>query len=382
MVNVVVLCLELLLDVVGLVTGIIVLKRSADNRLQKAWGTLTVCLSFLLLCDNIEWIYLFNKDVDEMPRFTEVPMNHLSIWHIVRVIVFFQFFSLFPISSLKPGWMNISRVINLSIPIILIVCVTCCYQFFNGNYTELKSFDDIWKNIGKQDVMVRFILFVISVLTPSINFLFPYLKKWIPIRRKQSQAMSFYMICFGVIMSGYIWLMLGTSGLCFNIFGYLVIFPCIALNVLYIFEANPLAMPPLPVEELKTEEIEAIQDIEVSPVVLELSNKIQHFMKENVAFTNSQYTLQNLLEDLGTNENRLNKAFHYAGFSGFRDYINYCRLQYFKELAESKRELTVKELMFKSGFTSKSSFYRLFANMEKMSPSEYLVKLEDKERTV
>ena len=112
MVSVLVLCFELLLDFVGFVTGIIVLKRSADNRLQRSWGTLTVGLCFLLLCDNIAWIYLFNDGAEVMPRFTEVPMNHLSLWHIVRVIVFFQFFSLFPISSLKPGWMKLSRVIN------------------------------------------------------------------------------------------------------------------------------------------------------------------------------------------------------------------------------------------------------------------------------
>lgn len=377
MVNVIVLCLEILLDVIGLITGIVVFRRSVDNRLQRAWGVLSVSLSLLLLCDNIEWIYLFNKGVEEMPRFTEVPMNHLSLWHIVRVIVFFQFFSLFPIASLKPGWMKLSRVINLSIPVLFIVCIACCYQLFNGHYTELDSFDDIWRNIGKQDVMVRFVLFVISVITPSINFFFPYLKRWIPIRRKQSRAMGYYMICFGLIMSGYIWLMLGTSGLCFNVFGYLVIVPVIYLNILYIYEANPLAQPPLPVEEMKSEEIEAIQEIEVSPVVLELSNRLQAFMKENRSFTDSQYTLQHLLDAIGTNENRLNKAFHYEGFSGFRDYINFYRLQYFKEQATLHQNLTVKELMFKSGFTSRSSFYRLFANMEKISPSEYMDRLKE-----
>lgn len=375
MVNVLILCLELMLDVVGIVTGIIVLKRSADNRLQRSWGTLTVSLSSLLFFDNVFWIYLFNQGVEVMPRFTELPMNHLSLWHVVRVIVFFQFFSLFPIASLKPGWMKLSRVINLSIPIILIVCIACCYQFFNGHFTELNSFKDIWLNIGKQDVMVRFVLFVVSVITPSINFLFPYLKKWIPIRRKQSRAMTIYMVCFGMIMSGYIWLMLGTSGFCFNLFGYLVIVPCVYLNVLYILEANPLALPPLPVEDMKTEEFEAIQEIEVSPVVLELATRLQVYMKESKVFTNSQYALQDLLADMDTNENRLNKALHYDGFSGFRDYINYLRLQYFKEQAALQKKLTVKELMFMSGFTSRSSFYRLFASIEKMSPSEYLDKL-------
>ncbi len=378
MVNVIVLCVELMLDAAGVVAGIIVLKRSADNSLQRAWGVLAFCLATLLLCDNLEWMWLFSQGIEVMiPRFTEVPMNHLSIWHIVRVIVFFQFFSIFPHMSLKPGWMTWSRAINYAIPILLIICVSCCYHFFNGYYTELKSFEDIVRNMHKRDVIVRLSLFVFSVITPTINFLLPYLKKWTPVRRKQSKAMTIYMICFGVIMSGYIWLMLGTSGICFNLFGYIVILPVIYLDILYIRNENPLSLPPAPVEELKSEEIAAIQEIEVSPIVLELCNKLQLFMKENKSFTDPQYSLQNLLDDVSTNENRLNKAFHYDGFSGFRDFINFHRLQFFKEQAVLKKELTVKELMFMSGFTSRSSFYRYFASIEQMSPSEYLDKIKE-----
>lgn len=378
MVNVIVLCVELLLDAAGVVAGIIVLKRSADNSLQRAWGVLALCLAMLLLCDNLEWMWLFSQGIEVMiPRFTEVPMNHLSLWHIVRVIVFFQFFSIFPHMSLKPGWMTWSRAINYAIPILLIICVACCYHFFNGYYTELKSFEDIIRNIHKQDVIVRLSLFVFSVITPTINFLFPYLRKWTPVRRKQSKAMTIYMLCFGVIMSGYIWLMLGTSGICFNLFGYFVILPVIYLDMMYIRNENPLSLPPAPVEELKSEEIAAIQEIEVSPIVLELCNKLQLYMKENKSFTDPQYSLQNLLEEVGTNENRLNKAFHYDGFSGFRDFINFHRLQFFKEQAALQKELTVKELMFMSGFTSRSSFYRYFASIEKMSPSEYLDKIKE-----
>ena len=374
MVNVIVLCIELLLDIVGLVLGILVYSRSSDNNgLTKAWGVLAITLSLLLLCDNLEWMWIFSRGGEEtIPRFTEVPMNHLSIWHIVRVIVFFQFFSIFPIASLKPGWMTFSRVVSLCIPILLITCIACCYEFFNGHYTTLKSFASIRENIGEQDVRVRLMLFIINVITPSVNFLFPYMRRWIPVRRKQSQAMSIYMMCFAIIMSGYIWLMLGTSGLCFNVFGYIVILPVLFLNILYLRNENPLSLPPQPVEELEMKEIEAIREIEVSPVVLELSNQMQSLMKHSKSFTNPLYSLQDFLNDLNTNENRLNKALHYDGFSGFRDYINFHRLQYFKEQARLQKNLTVKELMFLSGFTSRSSFYRYFASVEKMSPSEYM----------
>ena len=335
MVSVIMLCFELLLDAIGLVAGIIVFIRSSGNSIQRSWGMLAIFLSLLLLYDNTEWIWLFNKDVQRMPLFTEVPLNHLSLWHIVRTVVFFQLFSIFPIASLKPGWMNLTRILNLCIPILLIICIACCYELFNGQYTILKSFADIKQNITRQDVAMRLILFIVSVVAPSINFLFPYLRQWLPVRRKQSRGMTTYMVCFGLIMSGYIWLMLGTSGLSFNLFGYFVILPTIYLNILYIYNGDPLSLPPLPVENLQSEEIEAIKE-----------------------------------------------ALHYDGFSGFRDYINFHRLQYFKEQAMEKKELTVKELMFKSGFTSRSSFYRYFSNIEKMSPSEYMEMLQKENKAV
>lgn len=376
MVNIHVLCTEILLDAIGLVMGSIVLKRSSDNKMQRAWGLLSIALSILLFLDNIEWIYLYVKDLKRLPGQAVLLLDHLSIWHMVRTVIFFQFFSLFPLASLKPGWLTLSRITNFCIPIILITCIACCYEFFNGQYTELDSFSEILKHTNKLDVNLRIILFIVSVITPSVNFVFLFLKRWIPIRRKQNRSTIIYMSCFGLIMSGYIWLMLGTTGMSFNLFGYLVIVPMIFLNILYLRNENPLSLPVDPVEQLKLEEAEGVREIEVSISVLELNNQLQALIKDQKPFIDPEYSLTDLLMNLDTNEHKLTNVLRYNGFSGFREYINYVRLQYFKEQAAIEKESTVKELMFKSGFTSRSSFYRYFSSIEKMSPTEYIEKLK------
>ena len=377
MVSVPVLFIELSLDVIGFVMGIIVLKKSQDNTLQKAWGILAISLSFLLFCDNMEWVYIFAQKKQITSYYASLPLDHLSLWHIFRTIIFFQIFSLFPIASMHPGWLTRSRILCLCIPLMLILCIILCYHFFNGELTELKSFADIIRYWGHLDVKLRLILFVLSVIAPTCNFLFPFFKKWMPFRRRQSKGMYFYIISFCLIMIGYIWLMLGTCGLIFNLFGCIVVIPAIYMNILYFRNENPLSLPPSPVGKLEVEEIEAIKEIEVSQNVFELSKNIEVLMEKCVPFINPEYSLQNMLDDLDTNENRLNKALRYNGFSGFRDFINFCRLQYFKRQAFLYKNLTVKELMYKSGFTSRSSFYRYFSSVEKVSPTEYLDQLKE-----
>ena len=54
MTSVIMLFIELLLDIVGLVTGGIIWAHSSESKIRKAWGMLATTLSLLLLCDNIE----------------------------------------------------------------------------------------------------------------------------------------------------------------------------------------------------------------------------------------------------------------------------------------------------------------------------------------
>ena len=71
-------------------------------------------------------------------------------------------------------------------------------------------------------------------------------------------------------------------------------------------------------------------------------------------------------------EKSISQAIKSGGFTGFREYINYLRLEHFKKLATEYPDKNIKELMYLCGFTSRTTFYRIFTEKFGMSPSQYI----------
>ncbi len=367
MISIILLLFEILLDFAGVATAIIILVNFTREKLTRVWGVLALLLSGLLLVDNIQWIYPLLRNAT-IPLYIAQPLDHLSLWHIFRVVIFLQFYSFFPIAFCRPGWLDISKIISLSIPALVISCIAICYHYFGNHYTHLASFGGIIDNIFEKDVVVRGILFIFSIISPCLNFFVLFMLGRGSCKWHENRGMRFFMISFVAIILAYCWLMLGTSPASFHVFGCTVISFVLYMNILHLRGLEPF----FPIYPTLIDDIQGRKDSEVSPVIIELSDMLKSLMKNKAPFTNPNYSLQDLLNDLNTNENRLNKALHYIGYSGFRDYINYERVQYFKQAAFTAQDKTVKELLYESGFTSRSSFYRHFSNIEKISPMQYI----------
>jgi AraC-like DNA-binding protein len=54
----------------------------------------------------------------------------------------------------------------------------------------------------------------------------------------------------------------------------------------------------------------------------------------------------------------------------FSDYINGLRVDYASRLLEERPELSINDVMTKSGFTSSSAFYRNFKKFKGITPTE------------
>jgi AraC-like DNA-binding protein len=60
--------------------------------------------------------------------------------------------------------------------------------------------------------------------------------------------------------------------------------------------------------------------------------------------------------------------------TSFSDYINGKRVDYATQLLEDHPELSINDVMMKSGFTSSSAFYRNFKKFKGITPTEKRVK--------
>ena len=105
----------------------------------------------------------------------------------------------------------------------------------------------------------------------------------------------------------------------------------------------------------------------------EYDRRVQQVVKTDHAFLNSDLTLDELAERTGISSKKLSQFINEHYRQNFFDFVNSFRIEEAKRiLTESKDpKLTVLEVMYQSGFNSKSSFNSLFKKKTGQTPSEF-----------
>lgn len=105
----------------------------------------------------------------------------------------------------------------------------------------------------------------------------------------------------------------------------------------------------------------------------ELYVNMTRLLKKEQVFKDTDLRLNDLAMMLGSNRTYVSRLINHRTNSNFSDYINSYRIVYAKKLLSSQEEeqLTLDEVALESGFSSLSSFYRVFTKMENTSPAKY-----------
>ena len=110
-----------------------------------------------------------------------------------------------------------------------------------------------------------------------------------------------------------------------------------------------------------------------------LKHNIESFFNDDKLFLNPDLSLEILSKKLNTEKSLVSKFLKETYNKGFNDFVNQYRIEAFKKhLSEKTYEnYDLVSLAKETGFKSKATFYRVFKQLEGITPNQYKKQLDD-----
>ncbi len=360
--NIFFIYLNLLADVIALALGILVTAKAQDNKMKYRWGILTIIITTFVLLDDI------GRSISA-PFYPHTgPYRLLELPGMLTWLFFATASVLVPLASMRPGYITKLRLLLYVQPVFAILLIAFSYRLFNGEFTVLSSWEMVWEYIGNPDVRLRLAVFAISIVVPALYFLIPLLNDLPVLRRKAKPAMYVYLAAMAFLLVYYVLNTAFLNAFIYYTFGLAINIWFIYYSILHLLVENPFSyrIPP------------GVMTIDKRSPAEILFGDIVAYFKDNKSFTNSAFSIDDLSSALDVRISLIQEAVRSGGFSGFREFLNYVRVIYFKNAAMRHSGKNIKEMMTESGFTSRATFYRIFAAQEQMTPSDYIEKIRPK----
>lgn len=350
------LSVELALDLITALLGVVLMIRAHDNGPKFWWGCIALAIGAVFAWENIGWLMIVTEEPEY--RFTDLlNIEKMLKWYPMASMVV-----LFPLASLFPGYLTVRRILLYCSPSLVLTLIGVGYLIFNGYMTPLHSMTDVFLYWNSLDVKLRCLIFLFSIVTPLVFFLYPLLTRK---GYRQANGMMYVFIGFMfVFLVIYILFTLDISYFIFNLFGATAIVFTFFFSLQYLKRENPFSICWHDSEKTKTPVM--------TPATLPLFQTIDELFQENPLYVSPHYTIKDLSEQLQIREYCLSEAIKSAGYSSFREYMNDLRLNYFRQLVLKYPDKNIKELIFLVGFNSKATFYRNFSDKYGMSPLHFL----------
>lgn len=352
------LSVELTLDLITCLVGGILMFRARDNSPKFWWGGIALAIGMVFAWENIGWLLIVTRTPEY--RFTNLlNLEKMLKWYPMAAMV-----ALFPLASLFPGYLTWRRTLSYLSPSLLVTSLGVGYLVLNGYQTPLHESADVLRSMDCPDVILRCAVFLLSIFTPLFFFLYPLFRKQ---GYRRVNGMMYVFIGFMLVfLCIYILFTLDISYFIFNLFGATAIVFSLFFSLQYLCYENPFSVySPLGAIGKGTCRTGA---------PLPLFYKIEDFFRERPECVGLHYTLRQLAEDLREPGNLLSEAVKSAGYSSFREYMTDLKLERFCRMAIEQPEKNIKELIFLSGFNSRATFYRNFAEKYGESPLQFLEK--------
>jgi len=108
------------------------------------------------------------------------------------------------------------------------------------------------------------------------------------------------------------------------------------------------------------------------------ANSFIEAVKTNNLYLDPDFKREVLITELNLRKSSFNADFESVTGESPANFIQRLRLEYAAKLLIEENNFTVDAIAYESGFTSRSTFYRIFADLYGMSPAEYRAKNQNK----
>ena len=357
--------------------------RGKNHRPRQMLGVTTLLWGIMYL---FMLIYYYNGTL----HFPVLCGESLMSSHVFICLMFF-----FPLEVLRPGWINFKRIVCIFTPITLISAVYFIGMQLTGEHIEhFMTFKELFNNIGHFNVWYRFFMllcnlilihFLITLQTRHENKYKKWQQEnfsdldsiditWITIYRK---TIIFICLCYIVVA---IW------GSLISIMVHTLIM-IISFSILFykaLFYENSYTDDLKVPAGSKAADEETSETIILNDKAITIANensfesklpayveKLKTWMEEEKPYLYKDFKLADVTRILPLNRSYLSRVFNEGFQQNFSEVIRTYRINYAKELMGLHPELPVYKVAETCGFSSDTTFCRVFQASTGVTPSLY-----------
>ena len=147
-------------------------------------------------------------------------------------------------------------------------------------------------------------------------------------------------------------------------------FPAILFSLLLLLIGHVGLSQQFSVQDIEAEVFQNADSVPDEGGYSELLERIIKLVNDEKLFLYPNLKVSDLAKQLNSNRNYIYHAINVEMGTSFSDYINGLRVDHASRLLEERSELSINDVLAKSGFTSSSAFYRNFKKFKGITPTE------------
>ena len=147
-------------------------------------------------------------------------------------------------------------------------------------------------------------------------------------------------------------------------------FPAVLFSLLLLLIGHVGLSQQFSVQDIEAEVFQETEPMPEDGGVSELLEGIKKLVNDEKLFLYPNLKVSDLATRLHSNRNYIYHAINVEMGTSFSDYINGLRVDYAAQLLDANPDLSINEVIIKSGFTSSSAFYRNFKKFKGITPTK------------